>query len=617
MSILSFFKRGWRWYLLIWAFFLLSAFGLFWLWNLGSEVARQTWWRVSILYPTVFDADIYHNWFQRMLYELSYGAHFRILEYPFRVGWRVFSALGFSMPEYQLITTSLSLALAVRATEGVLRQWRVESTWMRVYAFASIVAFCLTLGIRPAAYSWYLPFFLFALWAVSLAEQALSERRLLIALGYAFLALVLSFLYPWFWVFTGMWLLLLAVCHFVPRNPWVWSGVFVCMCLLAISAGWAAAGFLVTHVSQGVLDMYGRGGIVASRLFMLSNTWMAMGLWILSSGLWYRRYLKDRVFRLLWIGWLTVFLLWMHTPFTGFYTQNDHFRFPAAVLGFLTLGYVLYKKRDEVTRASFWERAVAWSCLVVASGFCLYYVQQGIRAHGLPLLSTVHLTLWFTLMVTTARFIFSQPRRSSFFSSTSIIGLCSIGVFGWVSLFFSGKPVVAHVQPYLPVIDWVQRETSPEARLCSDGDLMTVLPTHTGRLTYPSFFITHDRYTDEHLETVVRLFERIRPAQTPSEVEERRFFSELLHRSTCTQYAPWLRWLPKTFLSTDQIAALSGCSSVPYILPPPLPSDYPILQQTCDYIITTVDHRAWWHLPAEVKEVSGLPNGFIGWWIPK
>ena len=485
-----------------------------WLWWLGVPVACSvisllpyigwnvlggvpTWWRVPAVTPGLFDTYVYLQWMGAAAEGLAYGGHLKWFGTILAGLWQVMGSWA-SIPELWIVSRWFTFTLTLWVGAWTLRQWSgLPIRHARLLSVGFFCAVVVTLGMRPGVYAWYLPFCLAGMTSALLAFRALNRRDVVRAMGWSLLALALCWLYPWFFMVAGLWLAVRWMIFFVGLRKWIVPMLLAIASVCIAFVGEPLARWFLDPAQLGLIGMYERNGMAFARVPFLANTVLAIGTWIVLFFVLARRdedNASQRQLTLLGGLWMTVLLLWFHTPFTGVHTYSDHFIGPVTALAWISLAVLWAWARQPALRQ---ERTriflpVPWLIAAGATLFSLYVLQQPLRLNIRVFDSyVIHLAHWFALAVAGWIAVWRIQRPTIPLTSHKIIAVvlivsALIGVGGITPAFIRDIPRVAEVSSRVPVIAWIREQTRADASVCTDLSSASFYAAHTGRFVFPA-----------------------------------------------------------------------------------------------------------------------------------
>ncbi|GEM_PF-5302660 len=452
----------------------------YWILNHSSPLLQSSWWRVPVMTPGVFDTYVYLHWMGALVGGIPYGGHFKWFGWVIVGLWKLIHSWA-SLPELWLITRWMTTTLSVWTGAWAIRQASDLDVWKsRFLSLGMWFAIVLTLGMRPGAYSWYLPFCLAGMACVWVVERLLREHHFFKAIGWSLFGLALSYLYPWFFLLVGLWLVVLWMRSLIAllRHP---SWIF----FLAIFSVWAIsvplAKWFLDPARVGLLGMYERNGVVFTHVPFFANTLLAMGLWITLIILQVRHRPGKPAASIL-LPWLVLLFLWFHPVFTGIFLYPDHFIGPVAVLSWMSLGW-MWKGGEQSLK-----KRVLLFLPVGATLFFLYILQQPLRLHPYKFDPyVIHLAHWLALAGAGWLWVAAGKERGTRLVMGVVMGLAvGIGLMGARSPLVRDVPHVTEVAMQLPSITWIRAHVPLTAKICSDPSTALFYAAHTGRTIYPA-----------------------------------------------------------------------------------------------------------------------------------
>ncbi|MFA5935802.1 MAG: hypothetical protein WC787_03040 [Patescibacteria group bacterium] len=349
--------------------------------------------------------------------------------------------------------------------------------------FRSIIIFLIvqvTLGLRPGAPSWYIPFFLLALLCfVKGVKQPLFFLP----------AVILSMVYPWFafTILTAIGLFFVFKYVTVKRARSVLAIAVVPVAIVI----WQSESLASFFSTIPFFDKISRGGIGFGHLPTVTNTIVVLALWWIAWVFATKR--SEKAFPVLLL-WTSVALLWFQNVLTGIAIIPDHFIYPVWILSAVSWAVWpeimpwLGKKEKRILTA-FGIFALAFWIYLTAKVFFLYPLSSvgGVMIHW-GLWSFACLGLFFS----TLRIRYEWPALA-----VGIL-LAGTGLVGNYHFAFQERAVV---KGYLPLISWVRQNPVPrDVTWCSDWNAEQNLAPVTGIKVFPTTAALLDPVSTKELQ---------------------------------------------------------------------------------------------------------------------
>lgn len=638
--VIARFLRSWpRWFITVVASFFLAILP-YWIFNwLHISDITWPWWRVPVATSGVFDSYVYFNWMGAIANDFPAGDLVKWYAFIIKGAWALMSSWA-SIPEIWIVTRWLSLVLALGIGAWCIRRWSDldrKTSWMLIVPFWFAIG--LSIGLRPGAYSWYLPFGLFSMVASASVLTSLRSSRYVSAGAWSVAALFSSLIYPWYMMFVGLWMASMWGVHLVQVRPRVYHGFLaacaVTVCCIAIPV----ASWFLDPARASMLGMYERSGIVFARVPFFANTVLAFGAWIVLFGLLayvYRH--RPRIgwlMRDLW-AWIVLACLWFNTPITGIHLYSDHFIAVTVLLAWYSLATVWSTMREAPPEEQ-WSllpktvRFIPTIIAVCSTLFLLYIVQQPLRFNVAKFDSyAVHVIHWLALSVAAWICTFRLSKRNVFLEKVTIqivIIVCFIiGVWGMTSMIIRDDDDFSLAISKVPVSEWIHDNVLANETLCADVGSASFFSAHSGRVVYPAEGTLSYAVSNEEvfrmLETIAGAYDVV----SSGDLAMYRFYTDHYRTIPCaaaSQYshnAWWYKMLLRFGVTESSVNDLIGCrQSVIDANWARMSSaiernaiDVPEFEKRCSYVIIPDSKKQYWQLPNSYREVW-FANG-VGIW---
>lgn len=616
--------------------------GPYWALNLWyREALTMSWWRVPAMGPGVFDSYVYLNWLGAAANGLPYGGSFGWYAIVVKAVWGILAHWA-SLPEILLATRWFSLLLFFWLGAWSLRAWsgldRRTARWI-VCGYAFAVA--LSIGMRPGAYSWYLPFAFIAYAAAAKAVHTLEESLIVEALGWSVLSLVMGVLYPWHFMVVGLWLAALWGVFILRKHAsqLCVGGIFGIGVI--VSAAWKLAPWFLAPAQQnGFIGIYERSGIAFARMPFFANTLLAFGAWIvllLALGVVFRG--DKRAQNLLARDggfWITILTLWFSTPFTGIHLYSDHLIGPTVIVSWLSMVNVWGILKGGLSRLKEAPRSQLLGIVLVgiaigASLFVVYVVQQPLRTYPLKFDAyAVHVIHWFALAVTAWMAVFVIVLRRSLVDrwvlGTLGVGCLVVGLWGAGSVIGRDKAVFSRIQRRVSAIQWLRSNIPAQSYVCADPDTASFYAAHTGGFIYPAESIQTYAVPNEQILKALEILAGAYDVSLSGNKTVYEFESNHYRTLPCatgskfSHNGSWYRLLGRFGLDAQKINELIGCRQDvidanwrriskaidQHTL------DAPAFRRLCPRVLIPDGQRVYWQLPPEYKEIR-IGEGVSVW----
>lgn len=568
------------WVVLVLVLAAVGGWGPYLFWNLQSGQAR--WWRTELVGSGVFDTYVYLHWLGAQLQGVEYGGHLKwfgaILEGVF-----LLTQKGLTIPEVWIAGHVLSVILVLLAVPVFVERWiGLARRPARISVILLWVWTGLAIGLRPGFYGWYLPFCLIALFLVPIIQQVLLAGRWGKAALLTVIALGFSYLYPWFFLFIGVYLgviISLALIRYASKLP---NRQIALGGSIATLVGGVGAGILVYYLAgislsprlAGFIGMYERNGVTFARLPLLANTILAFCAWIGLVGICSRATTalseksKDMGLMLL-TGWLSLFFLWFHVPITGIYLWPDHFIGPTAIMAWLTLVCIWQISQKDTFNLSRCMRWVTMGLAIFGGAFTLYIFKQMVGNPWSAESYLVHAAHWAALAVSALMVVLHRRKDRLRGLWMLYIGVTVLfGAWGMVSVLGRGglQDPPARLTAQREAIQELIASISPREAICSDSHSATFLAAHTGRTIYPAEAVWSYPFSSEELLRRLEVYVGFFDATQAPLLNDIRFATDHYRPVTCTQgrfaqHGRWAKMFAVLGLDAARYDHLFGCPS--------------------------------------------------------
>ncbi|MFA5935804.1 MAG: glycosyltransferase [Patescibacteria group bacterium] len=616
--------RDYAWWVGVPVVMFVVAWLPFWIWNIaaGSPLANE-WWRVRIAPQGVFDSYIYFQWLGSLLLGYEYGNRFQWLGGVFRALQAILPN-GTTVLEFWLITRWICATLAVWIGSWCVARWSglgvSSSRFMMVGLWVGLL---LTLSFRPGVFGWYWPFCMLGLTLCLLVAQKLQDRKWLVAAALSVVGIFLSSLYPWFFLFAGMWLGVMWSIAIIKKNPRLFTGLMAGGIALFAAASPKLALWFHDPAHLGKIEAEVRNGIAFSHVPFLANTIVLAFVWILFVA--YIVYQRSRLqlitnrFFLILMCWVTLFFVWFHSIFTGIFTHNDHFSAPILMVAWLSLAAVWSASRNTEMK---WNKKIAWIVAIFGSAFFLYVLQQPLRGNILKFNTyVIHLVNWYTfaaagwLIVTSGRW--SVKRQAILLIALPVT---LVGAIGWWSVVAKDMPTLATIKNRLPIVSWINANVKAPQTLCAEPESAAFYGAITGYPVLPGEGpIAYPIPT----ETTLRQLEVIAGALDVKAAGHEKtfaFFTSYYRDRLCRQFARQAGVLSRFGFSQEKVDEIIGCPreevlemiSRTQVAIEKHQLDEQAFTEMCPFVIVEPNRKQFWNLPRDYREVT-FSDGTAVW----
>lgn len=600
----------WVWWVLTPLIVAFLVFSPYWLLNLGVSERLFSWWRVPILPAGVFDTHVYLHWLAAAVQGVEYGNHMRWLAPVFSWIWNIGPA-SFTFPELWLVTRWLTAVLSLWIGAWTIRLWSGCSVqYARLFSVGLWVGLLLVLSLRPGVYSWYMPFCLLGLGCLVKTQMALSQQRWLQGIGFSLIALVGSYLYPWFFLLVAAFLAVTWWRIVWMYKRWVVLVVLASVVLLVMFAAVPLARLWLDPSYAWFTDMYGRNGITFTRLPFFANTVLAFGLWIVTLFLLAREH-HDEYTDHLSTAWMVLTILWFHPVFTGIFLYPDHFIISTAILSWLSLVALGIRRqpiRNLMTQRWLWLVTVlAW--LVVG-----YIIQQPLRLHPAkfdPYL--IHVFHWSALAFLATYLSLQRQGWRVWVVRGFAVFLIAIAAWGSGAVLIRNWNAIEVDQPRLGITEWLKTYRSMDTQGCASPSVAGWFAAHAGRRVFPAEALFSYLVPSEKLLRDLEVYASLYAVTTTHQEVVLKFATDNYRSLRCESgtkyshggvYGRALRWAG---VDSRRIPDLLGCReelidrnwrrvSRQFEAPDVFPLE--AVTTTCAWVLTPTDERQYWRLPS-------------------
>lgn len=620
------FTRSWRWWLGVPLISFIVAVIPYWVLNLlHVRALTAPWWRIPVATPGVFDTYVYLNFLGTAAQGLPYGGrplgwYAAIIEsvWPFMSSWA-------SIPEVWIATRWLSFALLILMGSWSIRRWSSldrKTSWAIIFAYALAVA--LSIGLRPGAYSWYLPFAFFAITAVSVTWESLDRTRIAAAAGWSAAALALASGYPWYLVFVALWLASIWTAAVIRWRPKIFYGLAACTVTAIGIVSIPMARWFLAPAQSAFIGLYERSGIAFTRLPFFSNTLLAFGAWIvLLASLAYvfrsSDILQKRLMRDIW-AWIVLIALWFSTSVTGILLMPDHLITVTFILAWLSMATVWSCVREvsgverealpAVIRIAFIALAVC------ASLFIAYIIQQPLRSNPFLFDSyAIHVIHWLALAVAcwlcVIRLIARWKVRSGYLFFVLYFCCCVIAGWGIISVIARDSGKLEGAMSRVQVISRIRAMIPPIETVCADPKTAPFFAAHTGLRIYPTEAMLSYSVTNEYLLHVIETLAGAYDVQASGSTSNYHFYTDHFRLTMLSRNVFWPALLSRFGATTSTVNRLYGfrqdvvdknwlriSSAVERH-----ELDEQAFREICPWVIIPDDQKSYWQIPKSYKEI--------------
>ncbi len=531
-------------------------------------------WRVALTKVVVFDTELYFQMLGGALEDFTYGKNISWF------GW-IIQGLGGLFPgasvsELWLVSRWLSLLLFFAIGPWCFRQISQLPKRPSQLLFIGLwLGAFLPLSLRPGIYSWYIPFCCLGMVAVYRVFQHLEERQLLASFGWTVAALLLTMIYPWFFIFTFLWVALLWA-QWAVRSCSKWHYYFIILIALACVGSVAIASFSSTQPLLGIFQRLERSGLGYTHLPFIANPIFVAFFWIFFLSVWGRRTHIAKALleiRFLLVGWVVLSFSWFFSPFTGITFQNDHFRTPVLLLSWITVAAVFslsFSHPEAIpatTPPSFSLRDksrlrhLLQGVTLVAAMATIYFWITWLLNHG-DHLNALHISLWLATTVggwLTLSYGTDKIRGYSLRNVLAVLVCLSAipGLFGWWVIIRQSSTIPS--PDHIATVAWIRTHIPPHTDMCSSLKEGNYFSAYAARRIHPMHGMRYTTQTDEdalqRLEQILGAYD----AQGAGTLEDFTYYASVDRFIPCEQY-PWaMRLLARAGFSEERVNDITGC----------------------------------------------------------
>lgn len=489
---------------------------------------------------------------------------------------------------------------------------KTSRSFSRVSASVLWISVFLTLGFRPAVYSWFLPIgFIACIFAVRCAD-ALDHGAWKRAIIYSVFSVVVSTIYAWFFLFICFWIgsIWAVFLHrfFQSRKSilGMWSGLsFFVVGVVAFFVAVSDDGF------QSTLTTLERNGLAFTHAVVIASMLLAACMWLVLVILFARRKNDDqedrRISRILFISWIVTILAWCSSLFTGVFLQNDHFRIFILLFSWISISAFVFRTRaiSYVRHLFPVERWIAILCLVFSSVMVMKIIASPYALNG-DQLNIIQLFVWFSLVIGSVVLLYPEwiRRYSNGAVAWSVICLaCVVGIPPYLVLFREEAKSIQKLRPYEHSLSWIRENVSESDRICSTSFEASVIAAFSGRIAFFTEQNVYDDTSDAELHKNIRALSTIVPATESVASSWRGYF--WTRSMSCNAFGPWRRVLSLR-LSEEQVDAFLGCQKER------IQKDFDVIDQAlsvrdaspeeiaslCQWIAVPVESASSWNIPS-------------------
>lgn len=602
--------------------------GPHWAWNIFYN--QQPWWRVPIIGQMMFDVGAYLEWIGSTVTGIEYGGH---------IGWfeniiRLFASIlpkDISVAELWFITRWISLVAAIWVGAWLFRIGALlEKKTARNLSVLFFISTWLVLGMRPAVYSWFLPFGFISIIACLSTGKHLREQRIGRAVAWSAVAWVAASIYIWFFIFFTLWTISLWTVWLIEKSRRMFYVIFV---LATIGVGFLIP--LLPYVIQTpaakiFYESYVRHGLSFTHLPLISNSFIVMLVWIFFCSWLIPRategVLKKRLEEI-HFGWIVLLLAWLLSSFTGVYIHNDHFRTPVLFLSWLTFAILWNSKTENFLftndkNEACKKRAVRIlpliGTIVISGYFSFSYIVKPFTFDG-DFLNIIHLSHWIVLfLASTYLYVLWTGLSLTLLAKRKYILLLTsvaMGAMASISAYQREFKRLPDLIQKVPIITWVQNNVPSNEAICADPKTADELSPHLKRRLYltQQSFLLKESHVDAYNRLIV--FLSAYDATGAGQEEAFEYFLNGAPASACTQFSRFEASLHLLGIAPTKINSITGCDKTfleqnKTALKKMFSQKtvQPNFSVTCPWIIIPQDVRQFWRIPNGYSEHPVTPT---------
>lgn len=605
--------------------------------NIGGHVQWPIW-RVPFVPIVLFDSSAYFQWIGLALSGYPAGDHIGLFRWIIR-------ALGFILPASLSIAEVWLLTLWMTVTLGVWMMAHAMQAWSdlplarsRALACCAWVSLILPFMGRPGVYTWYVPFYAFALLGVWRVYERLSASKYVSAFLWTLVAFGAAWTYPFFLIHIALWLIVIwFLCLYQRFKRSVSMLGIAGIVSVPIVISFIAPLFLRSNIRLA-FELKERLGLAFTRLPVVSNSLVLVFLWgillVIAGYLFVEEACLQERAKTLLIGWIALAGSWLSNVFTGVYIHNDHFRGPAVFLAWLSLAFiygVIQEAAKEGAREVFEKRSLNWLAVfllrgvfVVSLGLFLWNtLGKGFVFAGDDL-NIVHASHWLTLVVATLLpLVYTRKKTVRTVWIVTLVLSILLGFTARAALFWKEQQKFSSYLPYASTISWIHDHVPVHQDVCTDAHGGEIFGSFSGRMVHPSFAAIALPKPDEEivkqLQTQLGYYDA-RAAQTEQ------LFLELLDSmrgTVCGQFSSWEKVARRLGRSEADVIAMKGCSAdggkryrariQEHLLF--RKKDESAFRELCPVVIISRNQKAYWSLPQDYREIK-INDVFSVWRSP-
>ncbi len=601
-------------------------------WIRALVLGHAHWFRIPLVGDAMFDTSAY---LQPMGHAAAGLLPEAALIGSFAFIIRALAALlpDLSNAELWLVSRWAFGVLSVWIGAWTVHQWsgleRRGARWVSAMFWVSVA---LVIGMKPGLFSWFLPMGLFGAGVVPIVARALEERRTAQALCWSLCAAAVTAVYTWYALFTLLWLGAVWGAWIARRTTVRGTAVAFTVITVAglLIAGGAAALASLTEAGRMAFEMANRFSLSHTRMPFVSGSVLLTMAWILLLIPVAQRAVGGLARRLeyAWTAWVVILLGFWHSPFTGAFIQNDHFRSLAVICSWLSLALLWNATRSPDMRPQrvSWVTTLMLAACLALSGFFTVKILLAPYAWNGDLLNVIQLAHWFALFLASLliiRWMWARPPlRPSRFGALIGLGALVIGGMGWSAALNREFSEMSAIEPWTPLFRWVDEHVPAHAALCTNHggqgfNLDDQISAITGRVVHFSNSTQYHREGNaafmRSLYAVAGFFDAHTAVGSAELLQELSSFNQGL---VCVQFPLHERLLRSLGFSQDRIDRVIGCpreslearwASLANALAQKK-GDAQAFKATCPYVVIPDHAKALWRLPEGYVETRVMDH---------
>jgi hypothetical protein len=596
--------------------------------NYFHEVSWSVF-RFPVIPPVLFDTTAYFQWIGLAVNGLDAGGHIGVFGLIVQMLGKVLGIQA-SVIEIWLFSEFLSVAVSLFLLAWLYRVWTTcGKTQSRLFALLTWVAFILPFMPRPGVLTWFLPFFIFSVIGLRYMQLALDGRRYTSAILWTAGSLIASTVYPYFLVHVFLWAFALWTTHLLKTHSRLFKALFIVVILTMPVAIYASSVFALSGSLDLWLTLKERAGLAFTFLPVLSNTLLLILSWaVLFFGI--ARSWKGPVspsIYAVFVGWATLLVAWLSSIFTGVYIHNDHFRYPALLLSWVSL-FVIWsicvrERTIEIKKKS--GVVMVIGPLLLSLFMALSYVIVKKFVFGGNDLNVIHASHWLALAAASGIVLASLYQKRQYIVWTMGVFIAFSLLLGLSARAFvfmrewRAFPLVASRQPF---VEWLRFATPATASLCADFETAEQLGSFTGRLIWPNTAALLLPFSDlQMVENLKTIKLRFKSRSLEEELSYRERF-DLFRQTTCYQFEPYWRVLSSVGYTRESFERLNGCprqiidaNREALRIDSGQTSDVEAFQRLCQIVAIPSGRTTDWSLPAGYRQLYA-DRLFTAWGMP-